>query len=698
MADSASPLRIPFEVAIAEPRLLKPRFDELSKGQQTALKVAYGVKLTDTKDEKGWSELDYWAAFQGCAEYDKLGAITRILPGVPAPREGEWPEAWAIAGVRSGKALALNTLLPTPEGWTTMGAVQPGDLLLDRTALPTKVSWVSDVQHDRPCYAVAFNDGAFIAADAAHLWTVCSPGGDEVTLTTEALQEGEWAVQGPGALCRRITSVVPMDSVPVRCLLVEAEDHLFLAGPTGIPTHNSDTFASTVLAYEATCGGHEHWLRRGKRAICFLIAQDLRFARWSLPGILATLESMPFISGAKGARQIERVTADQIDLKNGISIAVVPPTVKAVRGFDAPVAVMDEVGIWSLTTDSANPDFEVYRQIKSRQAQFSDGKIVAISSPWVKQGMLWEAYKAGTEGRSLQCEVCGEINGSCPTCVKMREPHTNRLVLHATTASLGNPLVKEEWLRDTERQDPRAFARECLAQFVDALSGFLDPSLLEKAVDDGVRERAPSPRASYVASMDPAFRRDAFGFSIAHVDKERGIVIDVLRRWPAPGERRTTPLNPQDILGEIATLLRQYKIGEVVSDQYHIDTLQQLAINLGFSIRQVTFTGDSKATIYANLQQLLNQKRLVLLDHPETLRELKVIEKRNMPGGGVKIGSPRGDHDDMATVVALAAHQAVWMLPSVEAKRPPEETVFQKIDKQIASKRRSVATSREWAW
>jgi replicative DNA helicase len=37
----------------------------------------------------------------------------------------------------------------------------------------------------------------------------------------------------------KIESVEPIPSVPVRCVQVAAEDHLFLAGPTSIPTHNS---------------------------------------------------------------------------------------------------------------------------------------------------------------------------------------------------------------------------------------------------------------------------------------------------------------------------------------------------------------------------------------------------------------------------------------------------------------------------
>ncbi len=36
-----------------------------------------------------------------------------------------------------GKALALDTPLPTPTGWTTMGEVKVGDYLIDADGRPT---------------------------------------------------------------------------------------------------------------------------------------------------------------------------------------------------------------------------------------------------------------------------------------------------------------------------------------------------------------------------------------------------------------------------------------------------------------------------------------------------------------------------------------------------------------------------------
>ncbi|MGC4806481.1 replicative DNA helicase [Micromonospora sp. DT233] len=69
-----------------------------------------------------------------------------------------------------GKALALDTPLPTPDGWTTMGEVAVGDQLLAADGTPTTVTAAFEVRHDRPCYEVEFSDGSIIVADAEHLW------------------------------------------------------------------------------------------------------------------------------------------------------------------------------------------------------------------------------------------------------------------------------------------------------------------------------------------------------------------------------------------------------------------------------------------------------------------------------------------------------------------------------------------------
>ena len=69
-----------------------------------------------------------------------------------------------------GKALALDTPLPTPTGWTTMGEVAVGGLLLDADGRPTRVTGATSVMTGRPCFEVVFSDGTRVVADEQHEW------------------------------------------------------------------------------------------------------------------------------------------------------------------------------------------------------------------------------------------------------------------------------------------------------------------------------------------------------------------------------------------------------------------------------------------------------------------------------------------------------------------------------------------------
>ena len=80
------------------------------------------------------------------------------------------PHVLVAGATGSGKALALDTPIPTPLGWTTMGEVQVGDEVFDEHGRPCAVTAATPVMYGRPCYEVEFSDGTVIVADAEHLW------------------------------------------------------------------------------------------------------------------------------------------------------------------------------------------------------------------------------------------------------------------------------------------------------------------------------------------------------------------------------------------------------------------------------------------------------------------------------------------------------------------------------------------------
>jgi deoxycytidine triphosphate deaminase len=69
-----------------------------------------------------------------------------------------------------GKALALDTPVPTPGGWTTMGELEVGSQVFDAWGKPTTVVAATDAMLGRECREVVFSDGTTIVADVEHLW------------------------------------------------------------------------------------------------------------------------------------------------------------------------------------------------------------------------------------------------------------------------------------------------------------------------------------------------------------------------------------------------------------------------------------------------------------------------------------------------------------------------------------------------
>ncbi|WP_435853150.1 replicative DNA helicase [Streptomyces smyrnaeus] len=141
-------------------------------------------------------------------EIEAIGSRSGQMTGVPTGftdldslTNGLHPGQMIVIAARPamGKALALDTPLPTPDGWTTMGEVQVGDELLDAHGKPTRVTAATDVMTDRDCYEVTFDDGTNVVADAEHQWLT------DTRAARRAAQEA--AAKGDGRTPRVLPSV-----------------------------------------------------------------------------------------------------------------------------------------------------------------------------------------------------------------------------------------------------------------------------------------------------------------------------------------------------------------------------------------------------------------------------------------------------------------------------------------------------------
>jgi hypothetical protein len=113
----------------------------------------------------------------GCPTYGQVGGqwqfdLVSHIFGSCDPDSGRRliREFFVMVPKKNDKALALDTPIPTPTGWTTMGEIVPGDVVFGADGKPCNVLSVSDIFTGHDCCRVRFSNGEDVIADTGHLW------------------------------------------------------------------------------------------------------------------------------------------------------------------------------------------------------------------------------------------------------------------------------------------------------------------------------------------------------------------------------------------------------------------------------------------------------------------------------------------------------------------------------------------------
>lgn len=101
-----------------------------------------------------------------------VGREAEVMQILASMSREEVPNALLLGDAGSGKLLPLETPIPTPEGWTTMGELEVGSKVLGRDGLPTTVVFVSDVEAEPELFDITFSDGSVVTACADHQWSM----------------------------------------------------------------------------------------------------------------------------------------------------------------------------------------------------------------------------------------------------------------------------------------------------------------------------------------------------------------------------------------------------------------------------------------------------------------------------------------------------------------------------------------------
>lgn len=390
--------------------------------------------------------------------------------------------------------------------------------------------------------------------------------------------------------------------------------------------------AAPVIAYEAIFGGHERELGKGERGVLVLVAQDLRGIRVAFGYLRDYLTGSPLLS-----RMVEEVLTLELRLTNGLTILCFPCTQRSLRGFSIPAAVLDELAFFRLE-GQADADVEIQASIRRGMLAFPAPRLVKISTPYMRSGVLFDDFK----------RAWGQDD---PDCLVWRAPTT-----------LMNPMITAERLERERRLDPQRFSREYEAEFAEDLEAFLPGVWIEDAVSRGSYERPPQDGAAYIAACDPSGGgADAFTLAIVHAEgtgAERCVVQDAMKSWARIGSQAP---DLTAVVREIASTVKRYRLHEITGDRYAGQWVRQAFQQAGVTYREAPM---DKARAYLEVEPLFAQGRITILDHPALVRELKILERRPRVGGRTLVDHPHGGHDDHANALALAAALALQGPPT----------------------------------
>lgn len=99
----------------------------------------------------------------------------KVLRAVARALAGTGPNWIAVkSGHKVGKALWVNTRIPTPSGWVRMGDIREGDIVFSEGGQPCNVIGATPIMYDHECFEVEFDDGTVVVADADHKWLTWS--------------------------------------------------------------------------------------------------------------------------------------------------------------------------------------------------------------------------------------------------------------------------------------------------------------------------------------------------------------------------------------------------------------------------------------------------------------------------------------------------------------------------------------------
>jgi hypothetical protein len=340
------------------------------------------------------------------------------------------------------------------------------------------------------------------------------------------------------------------------------------------------------------------------------------------PDALERLRTIKAILEAIGVAYDER--GDSVELKSRrVVFTVFTASIAGVSGFTSIFVLCDEVAKWRDSDTGANPAAVVISSVAPTMATQPNAKLFLSSSPMGLLDAHADAFALGDTA--------------------------HQMTAHAASWE-ANPTLTEEATRALE-PDEVTWAREYAAipQAEGETSHLTEALVAKNTLHAG--DMRPDDRHTYVATIDPATRGNAWTLTIGCLTDNAVRRIVLTRQWLGT---KKVPLVPGDVFREIALLLQPYRLKYLHSDQFSEDTLREIARQHGLALFVTPWTAGLKADAYDALKTLAQEGRLDLPDDPVVKTDLLGIRTKLTRNGIIFDLARQGPrHSDFAPGIAM---------------------------------------------
>jgi hypothetical protein len=403
------------------------------------------------------------------------------------------------------------------------------------------------------------------------------------------------------------------------------------------------TLISAVIAiYCAISNNWKPFLKKTPFATVLIMSHSREFSDEVLEVIRTLIESSHILSAL--VNKDKKNTSSTMNLKvpwivnnnqiqySRVQIKVAAASSKTTRGVAACAVLCDEIAFWNLDENMKETDTKIMKAVRPAMKQFREfGMLIKLSSPGIKQGVLYGEYKK---------HRAGDLP---PAYAVFKAPSW----MMAPDDVMPDAEFKEEF-----DLDPDSFDQEYRGNFTDSLSFFITPEYIDMAVMKKVEFMAPEADSTkYTAAIDAAYKGDRFTFSVT------GYVNGRLKQYMSKGWEGTKqkPVSSYEVAEFIRNVTKQFNVDEVAADQYAFQPLKEIFNTYGVNLKEYTFTPSFKKKIYWNLKKLIHSQQADLLDNEIQTRELKELVVEQGQSGNIKIGHPAGGSDDFSDSLAVSS-------------------------------------------